>query len=105
MAKEAPKGKENAAKETQKKADKPVAPKAAKATAKPAAAKPSGKAAQTAGKVAAKKASAKGGKKKVGRGDQYSCEVCGLVVSVDEVCGCAEAHNIICCGQEMKAGK
>ena len=43
--------------------------------------------------------------KKVSRGDQYSCEVCGLVVSVDEACGCVEACDIICCGEEMKARK
>jgi hypothetical protein len=100
MAKEAPKGKETAEKPAQSKADKPAEPKTVKA------AKPSGKTAQAAGKAAAKKTPpAKGSKKKMARGDQYSCEVCGLVVSVDEVCGCAEAHNIICCGEEMKARK
>lgn len=29
------------------------------------------------------------------------CGVCGMAVTVDEVCGCAEAHPIICCGQPM----
>jgi hypothetical protein len=101
MAKEAPKGKETTAKPAQKKSEKPVASKAAKAAVKPAAAKVT----KPSGKAAAKKTSAKGSKKKVSRGGQYSCEVCGLVVSVDEVCGCAEAHNIICCGEEMKAKK
>jgi len=108
MAKETPKGKETAAKTIPKKTEKPLAPKASKATVKPAAAKtakPSDKAAQAAGRVAAKKAPAKSGKKKVSRGDQYSCEVCGLVVSVDEACGCVEACDIICCGEEMKAKK
>ena len=108
MAKQAPKGKETAAKPTEKKAEKPVAAKAAKAPVKPAAAKaakPPVKAAQAAGKVAVKKAPAKGSKKKVSRGDRYSCEVCGLVVSVDEACGCAETCDIVCCGKEMKAKK
>ena len=108
MAKEVPKGKATTAKPAQKKSEKPVASKTAKAAVKPAAAKtakPSGKAAQAAGKAAAKKTPAKGSKKKVSRGDQYSCEVCGLVVSVDEACGCAEACDIICCGEEMKARK
>ncbi len=114
MAKTAPKGKGIAAKATQNKAEKPVAPKAAKTAVKPAAgkeAKQSGKTAAVAGKAAApaaKKAPTKGSKKtakKVNRGDQYYCGVCGLIVSVDEACGCAEACDIICCGEEMKARK
>jgi hypothetical protein len=36
------------------------------------------------------------------KGDTLSCEVCGLSVVVDEVCGCAEAHEIICCDVPMK---
>jgi len=88
MAKAAPKGKDTAAKTTQNKA-----------------AKPSGKTAGKAAASAAKKAPAKGGNKKVSRGDQYSCEVCGLIVSVDESCGCVDACDIICCGEEMKARK
>lgn len=48
----------------------------------------------------AKKATAK---KKVARGDSYSCGVCGIVVSVDEVCGCVDVCDIVCCGQPMKA--
>jgi cell division septation protein DedD len=107
MAKAAPKGKEIAAKTTQSKAGKSAAvkPAAAKAT------KPSGKTAEAAGKTAAsapKKAPVKGGNKKTkkaNQGDRYSCEVCGLVVSVDETCGCVDACDIICCGKEMKAGK
>ena len=91
MAKVAPKGKETAAKAAPKKAVKPAAPKTAKAAAKPAAAKAT-KPARTA-------------KKKVKSGDRYACEVCGLVVSVDEACGCVDACDIICCGEEMKARK
>lgn len=43
--------------------------------------------------------------KKVTKGSSYSCEVCGLVVSVDEVCGCVDYCDIICCGEPMKERK
>lgn len=43
--------------------------------------------------------------KKTVKGESYNCEVCGLVVTVDEVCGCMEACDIICCDQPMKAKK
>jgi len=43
--------------------------------------------------------------KKTAKGDSYNCQVCGLVVTVDEVCGCAEVCDIICCGQPMKPKK
>jgi len=39
------------------------------------------------------------------KGDTLECEVCGLSVVVDEVCGCAEAHEIICCDVPMTATK
>ena len=52
------------------------------------------KKAEPAPKVAAKK--------KVARGESYACAVCGLVVSVDEVCGCVDVCDIICCGKPMK---
>jgi hypothetical protein len=35
-------------------------------------------------------------------GDQYKCSVCGLVVSVDETCGCVQKCDIICCESQMK---
>ena len=38
------------------------------------------------------------------KGDYLSCAVCGLVVTVDEACGCASA-DVICCGKPMAAGK
>ncbi len=41
-------------------------------------------------------------KKRISKGQALECEVCGLEVIVDEVCGCAEAHGIICCSQPMK---
>ncbi len=44
-------------------------------------------------------------KKKMAKGASYTCEVCGLVVSVDEVCGCVDYCDIICCGQPMKERK
>jgi len=45
-------------------------------------------------KVAAKKSVA---------GDSLACGVCGLVVTVDEACGCVDVCEIICCGEPMKA--
>ena len=36
----------------------------------------------------------------------YSCRVCGSYAVIDPVCGCAEEHLFICCGQPMtKASK
>jgi hypothetical protein len=35
-------------------------------------------------------------------GDQYKCSVCGLVVSVDETCGCVQKCDIVCCDTPMK---
>ena len=46
------------------------------------------------------KKAATGGKAKAAEG--YVCGVCGFAVSVDEDCGCAEAHDIICCSEPMK---
>ncbi len=39
------------------------------------------------------------------KGLRYGCSVCGLSVTVDNVCGCVETHPIACCGQEMKRRK
>ena len=50
-------------------------------------------------KAAAKKTATKG---KSGVGQSYACGVCGLAVTVDEVCGCVESHDIICCDTPMK---
>jgi hypothetical protein len=97
MAKAPLKGKEPAAKAAPKKAAEPGMPKTAKTAAKPVAPK------KTAQPAAAKPT--KSAKKTVKRGDRYSCEVCGLIVSVDEACGCVEACDIICCGAQMKAKK
>lgn len=50
----------------------------------------------------AKKAKKKAAKT---RKPRYSCEVCGLVVTVDDVCGCVDTCDIVCCGQQMKSKK
>ena len=50
-------------------------------------------------KAPVRKAAARG-KTKVG--DSLVCGVCGYSVTVDEDCGCAEAHPIICCAKPMK---
>jgi hypothetical protein len=52
-----------------------------------------------------KKAVKKVAKKVVKKGDVYKCGVCGLAVTVDEVCGCADTCDIICCEKEMKPKK
>jgi hypothetical protein len=52
-----------------------------------------------------KKATKKVSKKAVKKGDTYKCTVCGLVVTVDEVCNCVDYCDLICCGKEMKAKK
>ncbi len=54
-------------------------------------------------KVPAKKATPK--KKKTAKGDSYTCEVCGLVVTVDTICGCAEVCDLVCCSKPMKEAK
>ncbi len=55
-------------------------------------------------KKMAKKAVAKrsGAKKSVQKGDAYKCGVCGLAITVDEVCGCVDTCDIICCEKPMK---
>ena len=57
--------------------------------------------------MAVKKAVAKKAKKAVVRtktkvGDSYACDVCGLSVIVDDVCGCVDACDIVCCETPMK---
>jgi len=39
------------------------------------------------------------------KGSCYACGVCGLAVTVDNICGCVDACDIICCGEEMKPKK
>ena len=52
-----------------------------------------------------KKAVKRATKKSVKKGDVYKCSVCGLAVRVDEVCGCVDACDIICCEKPMRAKK
>ena len=52
-----------------------------------------------------KKALKKVAKKVVKKGDVYKCDVCGLAVTVDNVCGCVDTCDIICCEKQMKATK
>ena len=33
--------------------------------------------------------------------DALECGVCGYRLVVDEACGCAEEHVLICCGRPM----
>ena len=37
--------------------------------------------------------------------DKYTCTICGLLITVDNVCGCVEACDIICCDEAMKKKK
>ncbi len=64
-----------------------------------------GRTAQAAERPAAQKTPSRRGRGKVTQGNRYSCDVCGLVVSVDEVCGCVDTCDLICCGEEMKLKK
>jgi hypothetical protein len=56
-------------------------------------------------KTAAKKKTAAGKTKKAIKGDKYACDICGLVISVDTVCGCIDTCNILCCDKPMKHKK
>lgn len=68
------------------------------ATRKPAAkAKPAVKKSAVKAKPAARSS--------VKKGTKYACSVCGMVVSVDTVCGCTGVCDLICCGKEMKVKK
>ena len=52
-------------------------------------------------KKAVKRVTKKGAKK----GDAYKCSVCGLGIRVDEVCGCIDTCDIICCEKPMRPKK
>ena len=56
-------------------------------------------------KAVAKKSPKRGMKKAVKKGDVYKCGVCGIAVSVDEICGCVDTCDIICCDKPMKLKK
>ncbi len=38
------------------------------------------------------------------KGEKYKCDECGLVVLVQDACGCGDC-DIVCCGVPMKAVK
>jgi len=38
------------------------------------------------------------------KGDKYKCEECGLIILVEDPCGC-ETCEIVCCGEPMKPVK
>jgi len=50
-----------------------------------------------------KKITKRAGKSKKGSG--YVCSVCGLAVTVDNICGCVDTCDIICCGKTMRPKK
>ena len=52
-----------------------------------------------------KKPVRKTAKKGMKKGEGYQCTVCGLAITVDEVCGCMDACDIICCEKPMKPKK
>jgi hypothetical protein len=55
-----------------------------------------------ADKVAAKKASKDKAEQKIGKGDAYLCEICGLQLHVD-LCGeFLASKGLSCCGNAMK---
>lgn len=39
------------------------------------------------------------------KGSRYGCRVCGLAITVDNICGCVDACDIICCGEAMQGKK
>ena len=50
-------------------------------------------------KSVASRAASKGGKK---AGDRYTCNACGLAVTVDEECCCLSPCDLVCCDMPMK---
>lgn len=41
-------------------------------------------------------------KNKLRKKQKLICSECGLILSVDEVCGCVDYCDVICCGKQMK---
>lgn len=37
----------------------------------------------------------------VSKGDKYTCEECGIILAIDDPCGCTEC-DLICCDVPMK---
>ena len=36
------------------------------------------------------------------KGNRYMCSECGLVVAVEDACGCVDTCDIVCCDTTMK---
>ncbi|MCW3998865.1 MAG: hypothetical protein NWE93_01340 [Candidatus Bathyarchaeota archaeon] len=36
------------------------------------------------------------------QGEQYRCDECGLVVIVQDPCGCEDTCELVCCGEPME---
>ena len=56
-------------------------------------------------KKAVKKVVKKSAKKTMKKGEGYQCTVCGLAITIDELCGCVDACDIVCCETSMKPKK
>ncbi|MBU2541766.1 MAG: hypothetical protein KJ593_07680 [Candidatus Omnitrophica bacterium] len=41
-------------------------------------------------------------KKRISKDKKITCNVCGLILKVDNICGCVEECDVICCGEQMK---
>jgi len=54
-------------------------------------------------KKAAKKTAKRNAKSK--KGSQYACSDCGMIVTIDNDCGCAQGCDLICCGEPMSPKK
>jgi hypothetical protein len=39
------------------------------------------------------------------KGSKLACEVCGFAITVDNICGCVEEAQLICCDTQMKHKK
>jgi hypothetical protein len=42
---------------------------------------------------------------KTTKGDVFSCDECGMIISVAESCECDDSCELICCGVPMAKGK
>ena len=51
--------------------------------------------------MATRKKAKPAAKPKAKTANKLECHVCGYRVVVDETCGCAEEHVLICCGEPM----
>lgn len=40
--------------------------------------------------------------KKAGINPDYECRICGSYAVINPLCGCAEEHLFICCGENMQ---